>query len=108
MQAKADQDVVQLLLVIRGYCCRFDDHQQSTWALEQAKHRVSTYYQAHDMTNTEYVEHFKGLIGIIETYGGTYGCKPGLVAVQLITQGVSYKDIGTADQEEIVKAEAVC
>jgi hypothetical protein len=52
-QAKADQDVVQLLLFIQGYCCRFDDHQQSTWALEQAKHQVSTYYQAHDVTNTE-------------------------------------------------------
>ncbi len=37
-QAKADQDVVQLLLVIQRYCCRFDDHQQSTYALEQAKH----------------------------------------------------------------------
>ena len=37
MQAKADQDVVQLLLVIQEYCCRFDDHQQSMWALEQAK-----------------------------------------------------------------------
>jgi hypothetical protein len=37
-QAKADQDVIQLLLVIRGYCCRFNDHQQSTYALEQAKH----------------------------------------------------------------------
>jgi hypothetical protein len=43
VQAEADQDVVKLLLVIRGYCCRFDDHQQSTYALEQAKHRVSTY-----------------------------------------------------------------
>ncbi len=38
VQAKADQDIVQLLLVIRGYCCRLDDHQQSTWALKQAKH----------------------------------------------------------------------
>jgi hypothetical protein len=28
-QANADQDDVQLLLVIRGYCCHFDDHQQS-------------------------------------------------------------------------------
>ena len=41
-QAEADQDAVQLLLVIQGYYCRFDDHQQSTWALEQAKHQVST------------------------------------------------------------------
>jgi hypothetical protein len=38
VQAEADQDVVQLLLVIRGYCCHFDDHQQSTYALKQAKH----------------------------------------------------------------------
>jgi hypothetical protein len=57
VQAKADQDVVQLLLVIREYCCHFNDHQQSTWALKQAKHRMSTYYQGHDVTNTEYVEH---------------------------------------------------
>jgi hypothetical protein len=38
VQTKADQDVAQLLLVIRGYCCRFDDHQQGTYALKQAKH----------------------------------------------------------------------
>jgi hypothetical protein len=103
VQAKADQDIVQLLLVIRGYCCRFDDHQQSTWALEQAKHPVSRYYQAHDVTNTEYVEHFKALISVVETYGGAYGCKPGLVATQLVAQGVSPQDVDTADQEEIVK-----
>jgi len=61
---------VQLLLVNRGYCCRFDDHQQSTCALEQAKHRVSTYYQAHDITNSEYVEHFTALVSMVKTYGG--------------------------------------
>ena len=75
VQAEADQDVVQLLLVIQGYCCRFDNHQQSTYALEQAKHRVSTYYQTHNVTNTdtEYVEHFKALASMVETYGGAYG-----------------------------------
>ena len=75
VQAEADQDVVQLLLVIQGYCCRFDNHQQSTYALEQAKHRVSTYYQTHNVTNTdtEYVEHFKALASVVETYGGAYG-----------------------------------
>ena len=35
---EAVQDTIQLLLIIRGYCCRFDNHPQSTWALEQAKH----------------------------------------------------------------------
>ncbi len=38
VQAEADQDIVQLLLVIRGYCCCFNDHQQSMYALKQAKH----------------------------------------------------------------------
>ena len=67
MQAEADQDGVQLLLVVKqGCCCCFDDHQQSTWALKQAKHQVSMYYQGHDVTNTEYVEHFKALIGVVE------------------------------------------
>ncbi len=40
VQADADQDLGQLLAIIRGYCCRFDDHQQSTYRLEGAKHRV--------------------------------------------------------------------
>ena len=38
VQAEVNQDVVQCLLVIQGYCCRFNDHQQSTYALEQVKH----------------------------------------------------------------------
>jgi hypothetical protein len=37
-QADTDQDAVQLLLIIRGYCCSFDTNQQSTFALKGAKH----------------------------------------------------------------------
>jgi hypothetical protein len=107
VQAKADQDVVQLLLVIRGYCCHFDDHQQSIWALEQAKHQVSTYYQGHDVTNTEYVEHFKALVGVVETYGGAYGCKPGLMATELVAQGMKPQDVNTPDPADVKKAKEV-
>ena len=77
------QGIVQLLLIILGYCCRFDDHQQSTWALESAKHRVSMYYQARDVTNTEYVEHFKALVGVVKMYGDVYDREPGQVARSL-------------------------
>ena len=69
-QVNAVQDVVQPLLLIQGYCCHFYNHQQSTWALENAKHWVYAYYQAHGVTNTEYVECFKALVGIVETYKG--------------------------------------
>ena len=108
LQAEADQDVVQLLLVIQGYCCRFDNHQQSMWALEQAKHRVSIYYQGHNVTNTEYVEHFKALVGVVETYGGAYGPKPRLVTTELVAQGMKSQDVDTTDCADIKKAKEVC
>jgi hypothetical protein len=38
IQADINQDVVQLLAIIQGYCCQFNDNQQSTHALEGAKH----------------------------------------------------------------------
>jgi hypothetical protein len=60
------------------------------------------------MTNTEYVEHFKALVGVVKTYGGAYGCKPGLVATELVAQGMKPEDVATADRAAIIKAEEVC
>ncbi len=54
--------------------------------------------------NTEYVEHFKALVGILETYGGAFGQEPGLVATQLVLQGVKPEDVDAASQDEIKKA----
>jgi hypothetical protein len=55
-QADTDQDAVQLLLIIWGYCCSFDANQQSMFALQGAKHRVQVFIQGCDMTVTDYVE----------------------------------------------------
>ncbi len=60
------------------------------------------------MTNTEYVEHFKALVGVVETYGGAYGCKPGLVATELVAQGMKPEDVATADCKAIINAKEVC
>ena len=49
MSVDVDQDVVQLLLIVRGYCWQFDDHQQGTGALENAKHHVSIFYHENGM-----------------------------------------------------------
>jgi hypothetical protein len=77
--ASKDSDVVKLLKIIRGYCCNVTDHQQTTVALKNAKHRVLTFYQHAQMTTTEYVEFYTALVGVVETFGGSYGCEPGLV-----------------------------
>ena len=57
-------------------------------------------YQAHDVTNTEYV--------VVETYEGAYGREPGLVAAELVAQGMKHEDVDTVDRAVIIKAEEVC
>ena len=69
-KADKDQDIVQLLIIIRGYCCEFDEHQQSTWGLVAAKLRVATFYQKSGQSVTDYVEEFEALVDVVETYGG--------------------------------------
>ncbi len=108
VQADCDQDMVQLLLIIRGYCCRFDNNQLSIYVLESVKRRILTYYQGYGITITEYVVNFKVLMGIVKTYGGAYGNKPRLIKAQLLEQGVLAADVDMPNADELMKALAVC
>jgi hypothetical protein len=96
--------VVQLLLIIRGYYCRFNNNQQSIYALESAKHRVSTCYQGYKVMIMEYMEHFKALVGVVDTNGGAYGNEPGLIKAQLLEQGVLAADVNTPYADKLKKA----
>ena len=60
------------------------------------------------MTNTKYVEYCKALVGVDKMYGGAYGGEPGLVAAELVAQGMKPEDVDTADRAAIIKAEKVC
>jgi len=104
----ASQDVVELLRLVRGYCCDFGAGHQSTWALEQAKHKVSVYYQRHDVSNTDYVQFFQALVGVVETYGGAYGNEPGLINAHLVGQGVAADQVDRATAAQLAAAKADC
>ncbi len=108
VSADIDQNVMQLLLIVRGYCCQFDDHQQGTWTLENVKHRISVFYQGYNMSTMEKVENLKALVGIVKTYGGAYGQESGQSRAQLIKQGVSTSDLDAPDLIELEKAEGIC
>jgi hypothetical protein len=69
---------------------------------------VSTFYQKYDMTNTDYIEYFKALVGVVETYGGVYGQELGLIRAQLLAQGVAEVNLNSPDPAELKKAEEVC
>jgi hypothetical protein len=99
--ASNDQDVVELLKIIRGLCCDFDEKQQVTWGLEQAKHRVATFYQTYTMSNTEYIQFFTALVGVVETYGGAYGREPGLVRACLAEMKRSDASIDVDDPDKV-------
>jgi hypothetical protein len=77
------QDVVQLLILIRGFCCTFDDQRQGTWSLQQAKKKAFLYVQKPGMVNADYMEEFMVIIGVVETYGGEWGQEPGLIRAKL-------------------------
>ncbi len=108
IQADCNQDMVQLLLIIRGYCYRFNNNQQSIYALESAKHHILTYYQDYEDRIMEYVEHFKALVGIVETYVGAYGNKLELIKAQLLEQGVLVAGINTPNADKLKKLLTVC
>ena len=57
---------------------------------------------------TEDKEYFKALVGVVETYGGTYGNEPGLIKAQLIKQGVAVVDLNSPDPIKQKKALAMC
>ncbi len=59
------------------------------------------------MEMTEYFAYFQVLVGLVETYGGAYACKPGLIRVQLKRQGVAITDLAP-DPQQLKNTEAVC
>jgi hypothetical protein len=56
----------------------------------------------------EYVEHFQALVGIVETYGGAYGNKPGLIKAQLLEQGVLAVNVDMTNADKMKNALGVC
>jgi hypothetical protein len=62
-------------------------------------HHVSTYYQGYEVMVMEYVEYFKALLGVVETYRGKYENEPRLIKAQLLEQGVLAADVNMPNAE---------
>jgi hypothetical protein len=60
------------------------------------------------MPNAEYMEQFKAMVRVVETYGGVYGREPGLVQAQLIEQGVIRAALDNPPNHEFTAAYATC
>ena len=61
-----------------------------------------------EMSNLDYFEFFKALVGIVETYGGAFGNEPGLIRTKFISPGVPEKDLNSPDPAVLKAATATC
>lgn len=85
---EATQSVVPLLQLIRALACQYDDTVQPTWALVNAKLRVSLQLQQRGQTLNNYLETFLANVRVVESFGGEYGFEPSLLNVHLQNEGV--------------------
>jgi hypothetical protein len=98
--------VVALLLIIRSFCCSFEDERQGTWALQQAKKKAFCFVQRDDMSNADYYDEFMAIVKGVESYGGEWGQEPGLIRAKLEAAGAADPDNLTDDELEAAKLAA--
>ena len=60
------------------------------------------------MSNTDYIQFFQALVGVVETYGGAYGNEPGLINAHLIEQGVAADQLANVTLAQLERAKAYC
>ena len=69
-QFRVNQDVVGLFSVIRSSCCEYNRKFQDTYAITQAKKRVTLLWKPKDHINNDYKKVFEALIDVVEMYVG--------------------------------------
>ncbi len=61
-----------------------------------------------EMSNLDYFEFFKALVGVVETYSGAFGNKLGLIRTKLIARGVPEKDLNSPDPAVLKATTMTC
>ena len=59
----------------------------------------------HDTTNTNYIQFFKALMGLVVMYSGLYGKEPGLIKANLIERGINENNVTPAEIEAACRKE---
>ncbi len=68
-----ERHLIQLLLSIRGICCKVNDMAQASYLLVQLKKWLYYFIQKWDQTNNHYLKEFKALANAVITFRGSFG-----------------------------------
>eukprot|EP00569_Conticribra_weissflogii_P008200 CAMPEP_0171363762 /NCGR_PEP_ID=MMETSP0879-20121228/3564_1 /TAXON_ID=67004 /ORGANISM="Thalassiosira weissflogii, Strain CCMP1336" /LENGTH=562 /DNA_ID=CAMNT_0011870969 /DNA_START=26 /DNA_END=1714 /DNA_ORIENTATION=- len=102
---EVNQDVVGLMELIRGICCKYDASCEPVMSLVQAKRRVYTCYQGQKQPNDEYAEELAAYADVVEAYGGQFGNEPGYLD-SILRANVRARDPNNPTAEELETARA--
>jgi hypothetical protein len=64
--AKADNNVVKLLIMIRGYCCQFDTLNDEYMLIVKSLKNLFYFFKKAEQSNSEFHDDFMALIEVIE------------------------------------------
>jgi hypothetical protein len=103
-KAREDNDVVNLLIMIRSYCCQFDSLNDEYISIVGALKKLFFFYQKPEQSNSDFHEDFMALVEVIEEYGGAGSLThfPNMIKKELSTKSVDM-DKATTDEMKAAK-----
>jgi len=101
--AKATNNIIALLKIIQGLCCKFDVKSQKYVALAATFCQTFVYFQDNNCSNDDFYHHYKSLLATIQAFGGddAIGVIPNFVEDELTVIAArdgTNVDLATNDQ----------
>jgi hypothetical protein len=106
-KAKAGNDVIKLLTIIRGYCCQFDTLNDEYMSIIKSLKNFFYFFQKAEQMNSEFHKDFMALVKVIEEYGGAGLLThfPNLIRKELSSKNIA--NMSKATPDEIKEAKSI-
>jgi len=104
---KSSNDIIKLLMIIRGYSCQFDTLNDEYMLIVKLLKNLFYFFQKPDQTNSEFNKDFMALVKVIEEYGGTRSLThfPNMIKKELLSKNI--KDPSKALADDLKEAKCM-
>ena len=105
--AKLSNNIINLLMIIRWYCCQFDTLNDEYMLIVRSLKNFFYFFQKPDQMNSEFHEDFMALVKVIEEYGGTGSLThfPNMIKKELLSKNIM--DLSKASSDDLKEAKGV-
>jgi hypothetical protein len=105
-KAKAGNDVIKLLTIIRGYCCQCDTLNDEYMSIVNRLKNLFYFFQKAKQRNSEFHEDFRALVKVIKEYGGAGSLThfPNMIRKELSSKNIANMSKTTPDELKEAKS----